>query len=186
MKTSLTSIKDTDIYLLSFLQGQDIINISSLNKYFYTTICNNDFFLKKLKIDYPTVQISKKNNYRNLYIRTVWYICKLKKCFDYSYTFGNPETQFHIFKRRNRGEYEDILVDSCQENELALVQYAIENGADYYVCYEEPLRRAVKYGNIDIVNYLLELPDANFQYKELALKLINSTNLNEKLKKIYL
>ena len=98
MKTSLTSIKDIDIYLLSFLKGQDIINVSSLNKYFYAIICNNDFFLKKLKTDYPTI-ISKEDNCRHFYIRTIWYISKLKKYFDYSYTFGNPKNNFIYLKQ---------------------------------------------------------------------------------------
>ena len=165
--SSLSGIKDVDREILLAMTDKDLLRTCSLNKYLFETICDDNFFYKRLSIKYPNTLpyytkyiqdkfLSEKDkNYKSYYLRIIYYISKMKEDYHYDYISGNPETQYEIFKlaRNNKNK---LLYESVRNGELNIVKEAIKRGADIYGDDDFALSIALSKGNLEIVKYLVD------------------------------
>ena len=165
---SPTDIADLDREILLKLSDQELINTCKTNKYFLNVVCNDLFFKRRLQLVYPdTLQffnIQKHKNYKQYYLHVVYYISKMKEDYDYIYSKGNPKKQYELltlhipFDRNARSvnNYNELLLDSSEENEISLVKEALNKGADINFQTSLSLYNAAASGNLEIVKYLIE------------------------------
>ena len=99
---SFSGIKDVDREILLAMNDKDLLKSCSLNKYLFETVCNDNFFYQRLSLKYPdSLKYYSKDeykNYKNYYLKVIYWISKMKEDYDYSYVDGNPKTQYEIFK----------------------------------------------------------------------------------------
>lgn len=184
MKQGFRHLKATDREILLRLSDKDLIKTCSLNKYLYISLCDDDFFRRKLTLSYPdTLQffnIEKYKTYKRYYLHVVYYVSKMLEKFKYSYVSGNPQKQFNIFKGVNYGHkfpesfeksrQEELLLSASREGELNLVIEAIEKGANIHADSEKALRTASYNGRLGIMKYLVALGADIHANDELALR----------------
>ena len=85
------------------------------------------------------------------------YITLLKEKYNYNYTFGNAEKQYNIFQSTfGIPDHNTVLLwEASKKGELALVIEAFSNIKSSNIK-EIAFERAVKWGHLDIVKYLVE------------------------------
>jgi hypothetical protein len=111
---------------------------------------------------YPDLIKYRKDNesIKNLYLRSLQSIGKLKEEYGYTYVGGNPELQLNIFKygHGNRWNFNQLLFNASKDGSLELVKYALEEEADIDFKYndENPLIYASLNGHLEVVKYLVE------------------------------
>ena len=149
--------KDTDREILLKLSDKDLLSACKSNKYLYTSVCDDNFFRRKLLLSYPnTLKYFNINEYKNckrFYLKMIYYISKLKEEFNYLYIAGNPKKQYDIFKQSNSNQ-ENLLYLASREGEIELVKEAISRGA--HIRQGTGLSWASRYGYLEIVKYLVE------------------------------
>lgn len=179
--SGLPNRKDTDREILLRLPDKDLIQTCRLNKYLFTNVCDDNFFKRKLQLTYPHLLrfYSEKEyiNYKNFYLKIVFYIAKLQEDFNYSYVSGNPKVPYEIFKeasieivRNNKKHfqvnYQRLLSLAAEKGELDLVKEAVKNGANIHVDEEEAsihvdeedaLKLASWNGHLEVMKYLVSL-----------------------------
>lgn len=165
----ISNSKDTDQKILLFLPDKDLLATCSLNRYFYYSVCDYDFFRRKLEHSYPDTlkyfNLNSDKNYKRYYLKIVYYVSEMLEKYKYSYVSGNPKLQYNIFTRcyymtndttQFLINYSELLFISAKEGELNLVKEAIKNGAKINEAKEYALRTASKYGHLNIIKYLVE------------------------------
>ena len=159
MKVSISGYKDTDREILLAMSDKDLLATCSSNKYFFTSVCDDNFFYRKLLRSYPDTlkdfNLEKDKNYKQYYLKIVYYVAKLLEEFKYSYIAGNPEKQYNIFKRSPNNE--SLLLEAAKEGEIEIVKEAIKRGADIHANNDEALRWASENGQLEVVKYLVSL-----------------------------
>lgn len=157
MKLTLSGIKDIDRHILLFLPDKDLLIVCGLNKYFFTVICDNNFFHKKLATSYPDTLngIDKNIKYKRLYLRIVSYVLKLKTEFNYSYAKGYPHVKYHLLLFNP--DPQKLIYASIREGDFEMVKEAIKRGAVVSEDDNYAIKYATKYGQLEIVKYLVEL-----------------------------
>jgi len=158
---SLSGLKDTDREILLRFSDKELIKTCSLNKYLFTSVCDDNFFRRKLALTYPDTLSSKPADmtYKQYYLKIVYYVAKMLEEFNYSYLSGNPKKQYRILHVGNRykNKKHGLLIEASKGGELNIVKEAIRNGADIHLNDEQALGWASEYGNLDIVKYLVSL-----------------------------
>ena len=103
---SFSGIKDVDREILLSMDDGDLLKTCSLNKYLFETVCDDNFFYRRLLSKYPTTlkyyNKEKEETYRKYYLKVIYYISKMKEDYDYSYISGNPKVQYEIFKNSEK------------------------------------------------------------------------------------
>lgn len=163
---SLTGYKDTDRLILLKLSDKDFLNVSLINSYFTTKVCDDSFFHKRLLLTYPdTIKYKENKNWKQLFLEVVHYTNKLKKYFDYrklkkyfdyTYTSGNYKIQYQIFSSSPYCDKDELLMRASERGEITLVKYLVKRKANIHVYDDYALRAASRNGYLEIVKYLVE------------------------------
>lgn len=161
----LSGNKNTDREILLKLKDNDVINYcnNTKNKFIYKEICNESFFHNYMIIHYPNVLKYKTGDmtWKQYYLKTIWYISKMKEESDFEFKTGNPK------------EYYDIL-----HNELMLHIFFERigeiNAKDLYEIYSKKfpgennmphaIKGAAKNNHKDFIDYLIK-EDKGISYK---------------------
>ena len=133
-----TGIKDVDREILSKLPDKDILKICSLNKYLHEKVCDKGFFRRLLKINYSELEIDK--NYKQEYIKTVYYISKMKGI-EYKYVPNGEVAKDQYVK----AEFVYNQIQSLQNSRASSWSYIVM------------LRNIINNGNLDLIKYALRL-----------------------------
>jgi len=167
----LSGNKNTDREILLKLKDNDVINYcnNTKNKFIYKEICNESFFHNYMIIHYPNVLKYKTGDmtWKQYYLKTIWYISKMKEESDFEFKTGNPK------------EYYDIL-----HNELMLHIFFERigeiNAKDLYEIYSKKfpgennmphaIKGAAKNNHKDFIDYLIK-EDEGRSYKNNLLNL---------------
>lgn len=96
-KKTFSGIKDVDKKILEELDDKDLLSILLTNKYLNRTI-DEIFWRNRLIKKYPGAFSYKniKETWKRYYLRTVYYVNKLKREFNYHYVSGDPEFYYKI------------------------------------------------------------------------------------------
>lgn len=157
MKLTFSGNKDTDREILFRLSDRDLSSASRLNKYFYYTLCDDNFFYNKLLRSYPDIlkyYDKGYENYTRFYLMMIRYIFKLEKEFNYSYVKGNPEVQYRLFYH-NR-DPQSLLEKSIRAKEIELVKESIKRGAYTNEYDNYALKLATEIKDLEIFKCLFE------------------------------
>ena len=130
-KDSFTNVKDVDREILMKLPDEDLIKACSLNKYLFETVCDEQFFHRRLQAYYPDIVLNYvrrpyDKTWKQYFLEIVYYINKLKENYNYTYSDGSPEIQYKIFKKSK--DNDELLVRAIRKGELQLVREAIKRG----------------------------------------------------------
>ena len=138
MKNFPTGIKDLDREILSKLPDEDVIKSCSVNKYLKEKVCDEGFFERRMKINYPELKYVNKK-YKQSYLETIYYILKMKEMgYDYAPTGEIPKHQYFdvkiVYKRvvnfRNsktgEWEYRQLLTSVINNKDLNLIKYVLK------------------------------------------------------------
>lgn len=154
--------KDIDREILLKLSDLDLIKMCNLNRYFRNTLCDDNFFHKRLQQKYPdTLRNNSKyilpSNYKFWYLKVIRCIVILKEKYNYIYTEGNPIVQLEIFHTGHfKNEINDMFIESADSGEIVLVKYFFISGMDRHIK-NRALLKAVTNGYIEVVKYLVEV-----------------------------
>ena len=124
-------MKDLDREILMRLPDADLIKACSLNKYLFESVCDEQFFHRRLQARYPDIVLNYvrrpyDKTWRQYFLEIVYYINKLKEDFDYTYVSGSPERQYKIFKKSKNND--ELLVRAVRKGEVEIVDEAIKRG----------------------------------------------------------
>ena len=152
--------KDIKRSIAHFLDDRDILNYCLVNKEQHSKVCNEQFFHNVLLARYPDTLKYRNTSFKKWYLSVINYVDLLNReyGFDYrKYNQGNPQRQYKIFgKLKDKKDMNELLILSCKKGELALVKFALDNGADISIEDDEPLQYASRDGHLEIVKYLVE------------------------------
>ena len=163
--SNLSGIKDVDREILNKLDDKELLNACSIDKYTWNTICDDAFFKSRLLSKYPQIERYKfvNESWKQFFLRSIYYISKMKEENDYEYSFGNFVTQYKLFQSVDIKGYikgyngiNYLLINSAEQGELALVIWSLKKGANIHSKWGSPLRYASKNGHLDVVKYLVE------------------------------
>jgi ankyrin repeat protein len=168
---SFSTYKDLDREILLNLSDKELIKVCRLNQYLFKTVCDDNFFKRRLQLTYPDTlslyDVKKYSNYKNFYLNMIFYISKMKEVYGYSYVSGNTIKQYETFKNTPKKinlvsgkleiDLQELLYVSAHKGELNLVKYAISQGAKIHSDDEEALRSASLNGHLEVVKYLVSL-----------------------------
>src|SRR5579883_2014432 len=122
--------KDVKRLIANFLSDIDILNYCIVNS---SDVCNEQFFHNVLLQRYPDTLKYRNTSFRKWYLSVINYVDLLNReyGFDYrKYGEGNPKDQYEIFKElKDEKDLNKILIVATQKGELALVKFALDNGA---------------------------------------------------------
>lgn len=150
-------MKDTDRLIFEKLDDKDLLKACSIDKYTWKKVCDDDFFKRRMLAKYPEIEQykTKRETWKQFYLRAIHYIALLEENFSYVYTFGNFSKQYEILKRFYN-QKNSILLNSILNKELPLVIWSLKIGADIHYENDLPLRIASRSGFLEIVKYLIE------------------------------
>ena len=156
-----TGIKDLDREILKWVNDSELLKICSVDKRVWNNVCDDDFLKRRLTQKYPGINKFKIKNetWKNFFLRSTYYIAKMREDFQFEYNGGNFMKQLALLEK-----YPDInklLLQSSKSGELDIVKYALKKGADihageYTTTSEDALALASEYNRLDIVKYLIE------------------------------
>ena len=207
---SLSGLKDVDREVLKHVDDEELLNICTINKKTWNEVCDDNFLRRRLS-KYPGIEKYKRDDesWKEFFLRTVYYIAKMKEDFKFEYSGGDFKKQYEFlikYKPLNM-----LLIESAKEGELSLVKYAlkkgvdihssrdaalrnasrrhlkivkylVEHGANIHAIGEEALRVSVLYGQLDIVKYLVEHGANIHLSNDLVLTLANKKGHSEIVK----
>ena len=160
-----TGIKDLDKELMLNMGDRDFIRTCQLNKYFQN-MCKDDYlFKRKLERFYPDTlkkytydKYGKIMSWKKYYAEVVKTVALLKEKFDFVYTKGDPFFLLGILRTAFNGfsmfPYTQVFHFGLLNNDLSLIQYAVEKGSTNIGGYE--LVKAADLNDSTILKYLVE------------------------------
>lgn len=155
MKKFPTGMKDVDREILSKLPDEDVIKSYSLNKYLREKVCDERFFERRMKQNYPELKYVNKT-YKQEYLEAIYYISKMKEIgYDYAPTGEIPKHQYIGVKF----VYKKVL--------------NFRNSKTGEWAYRQLLTSVINNKDLNLIKYVLELHD--FSDLELKISLINAT-----------
>lgn len=146
--------KDVYLHLTEFADDRTVIQMLSTNKNY------NDpkFFKRILERKYPTLlrYKKKKENWRQFYIRMVFYMSKLKEEFDVPYIPVKKFNPKKLYKYYEDSEslYREIIRIAILNEDIKLMDKFIKKLEDFSPEFAEEL--AIKKGKLNVVKYLRE------------------------------
>ena len=151
--------KDSYEYLLNFADDKDILNMLSVNKKFR----DEEFFEKILKRKYPDTLQYKGDyeSYRSFFIKTIYYLSKLKEKYDIPYFVGmDPENLYKASKNLYLSElYNKTLLLSSRYGNLDVVNLMMKKGANDIISAAD---FAAKGGHLNVIKYFIDKGARNF------------------------
>jgi hypothetical protein len=190
---TITGIRDLDKeVLLKIEKEEDFLMCRRINSYIYSLYDEflferrikrkypdvKNLFEKRVKKRYPDVNI-KSLNYKNLYIKTIKEILKLKIRYNFEFLKGNPEKYLKIFSNPLKYEYRAYLISkynykdvfymlytqhrdhfldgAASVGQLELIKEWISNHNFTVSNYDTALCSAIKTNKRNIIDFLLSL-----------------------------
>ena len=163
MERAFTKIKDVDTKILEELDDKSLFKILLTNRYLNNLIDEN-FWRRRLISKFPSaVNFKEDETWKNYYLNTVSYVDRMRLEYGFVYSQGNIKKQYELLKKNipvdpNKRiviSYENLLLNSSKNGELALIKEAVSKGASINY-YGRPLTEATSGGHLDIVKYLVE------------------------------
>ncbi len=163
MKNFPTGIKDLDREILSKLPDEDVIKSCSVNKYLRDKVCDESFFERRMRENYPKLYpiINEEvfrgeiKNYKQAYLETIYYISKMK------------EIGYNYVDNRN------IPKDQYRESEEIYEKFhGLKKHATHKIKYTLLLRDVINTEDLDLIKYVMSL--YNFDVNEQKTALSNS------------
>jgi hypothetical protein len=133
----ITGIRDLDKeVLLKIEKEEDFLMCRRINSYIYSLYDEflferrikrkypdvKNLFEKRVKKRYPDINI-KSLNYKNLYIKTIKEILKLKIRYNFEFLKGNPEKYLKIFSNPMKFEYRAYLIGKYNYKDVFYMLY---------------------------------------------------------------
>lgn len=119
---------DIDREILLKLKDEDLRTCCGLNKYFLKKVCGEKLFLTRLTKIYPDVlnipDFKDKLSYKQLFLKTIHYISKLKEEYDYQYVNGDPE---FLYKILSLMEIKTRIIENCTKEEICGINFPKAN-----------------------------------------------------------
>lgn len=159
---SLSQNKDIDRKILSEIDNDTkLLELCSLNKYFFYQVCDEIFFQNRLIQKYPQLLLHKQENetWKDFYLKILYYVSKLKEDFDFisESNNGNPIIQYAILKKFKKIIPERFFELVITYNEIDIIKYVKERYNIIFNIYANIiLNIAVRENKYDIVKYLLD------------------------------
>jgi len=156
------SSKDIKRKIAEFLDDRDILRYCQIDREQHDNVCNEQFFHNILLQRYPKTLARKSTTtkHKKYYMLIVYFVNKLKEKygFEYSeYPSYNIFLQHEVFNNSlNPKNMNDVLLTAVRHEELSLVKYALDKGANIHFRNDEALIRASGYRNLKIIKYLIE------------------------------
>jgi hypothetical protein len=134
---TITGIRDLDKeVLLKIEKEEDFLMCRRINSYIYSLYDEflferrikrkypdvKNLFEKRVKKRYPDINI-KSLNYKNLYIKTIKEILKLKIRYNFEFLKGNPEKYLKIFSNPMKFEYRAYLIGKYNYKDVFYMLY---------------------------------------------------------------
>ncbi len=167
----MIGIKDVDRLIFKNLSNNDILEVSKINKYTYTKVCDEIFFRNLVMKRYPeTIKYTDYviDNWTSYFLKNIYYLDKLRKeyrCkFKYNSTEISPELEYLARQLNKKPENNKkfsynrnvALRWAAGNGNLVLVKYLIEKDAkisdNNYIAF----KTAAKYGQLEIIKYLID------------------------------
>ena len=161
----LTGIKDTDREILKHVSDKELLGACSIDRRMWNDVCD-DAFLRMRLSKYHGIEKYKKDDesWKQLFLRVIYYISKMKEEFEFEYTEGDFKKQYEILKKPRK---ESLLFEATRAGELFLVEFALKTGDDIHFNDNSALKLASSKGYYDIVKYLVEHgADIHAEYDE--------------------
>ena len=152
----LTGLKDVDREVLKHVDDEQLLKVCSMDRRMWKDVCDDNFLRRRL-LKYPGIEKYKteEENWKEFFLRSIYYISRMKENFSFEYTEGNFKRQYK-FLTEYMGNYEYLLTYSARMGEFSLVKFALEKGADIHTSLDIALRYASLKGHLEIVKYLIE------------------------------
>ena len=152
-KYSIAEDKNIDREILLKLSDKDFVVACNSSRYLRDTVCDENFFKRRLSLTYPDTLNFKSDheNWKQYYLSTIFYIAKMKEKHGYSYTFGNPKTQYKIIENLIDTNANTLLFKSAVTGELSLVIEAVKRGANVRAGLDYSLREASYKGHLEVI-----------------------------------
>ena len=151
---SLSGLKDVDREILKYIDDSELLEVCSVNKWFYNNVCDDNFLRRRL-MKYPNIEKSRQGeNLKKFFLNATRYITLMKEKFDFIYTEGNFKQQYELLYNCVRG---DLFINTALKGELSLVKRTVENKtANIHNNYDDAFENAILKGHLHIVKYLVE------------------------------
>jgi hypothetical protein len=153
----ISGIKDIDREILGKLDDRELLKACSIDSYTWNTVCDDAFLRRRLLTKYPEIEQYKlqRESWKQFFLRTIYYISKMKEQYKYEYTFGDFVSQYSLLSRYIYNK-NTLFIQSAKEGELAIVIWSLKNGASIHVLEDLALLEASQEGRTEIVKYLVE------------------------------
>jgi len=181
--SELSGIKDVDRVILEKLDDRELLKACSLDKYTWNNVCDDAFLRRRLLSKYPQIAQYKleTETWKRFFLRAVNYIALMKEKFNYLYTFGDFVTQYDLLKQYSKDK-NDLLIESSEVGELALVIWSLKTGADIHYRNDYALIWASKNGHLETVKYLVEFGADIHAHDDYALRWASKNGYLETVK----
>lgn len=173
-----TKHRDADREILLRIQSdEELLNICKMENKYIKSLCNEDFFRRRLLNKFPETIKDKSVNvsWRKYYLSMVYYVGKLQEEFSFDFRIGNPEKYYKIFLDRENQMYEvgkNNYIDLFERlNQDYIAEEKVE-GVDIKFSDEihSTIFGAAEYDHKSFLTYLLKLTNYDLQYLNTALR----------------
>ena len=150
----LSGSKDIACEILRRVDDKRLLKICSISKRMWNEICDDNLLRKRLS-KYPEIEKYKEidESWRMFFVKSVYYISKMREEFQYNYTSGDFKKQYTLIKDYRD---DDLIIKAIETGELSLVEYSVKHGAFIRGHFNGALIMAGKHGYADVVRYLME------------------------------
>lgn len=114
----LTGKKDQDLLILMKLDDRSIINFciaSGKNKYAVKLCSDEDFWRNRLNKNFPKLDLYneywKNQSFKEKYLKTIYYVDKLKREYNFDFQQGDPELSYKTLKLK-QALYNKLINDN--------------------------------------------------------------------------
>ena len=151
-----SGLKDVDREILKHVNDEELVKVCSTDRKTWNEVCD-DKFLKRRLTRYPGIEKYKREDesYKQFFLRFSYYKFKLKEEHQFEYTFGDFKKQYELLEKY-KGKWNELLFKAAGVGELAMVKYALIQGAEIHTYNDNALRYAVEKGRLEVVKFLVD------------------------------
>jgi len=177
MERTFSKIPDLDLIILENLNDKDLLNACKINKYTYNLCKNENFWLKRLRKNYPFLEKYKSENrtWKNIYVSYVYYLNLAEEEKTIFRHFPSLEILTARYAAKNgdldivkyfiqNGVYADVLLhDAAQGGNKNIVDFLILKGGSMW---DWGLYGAAEGGHLDLVKFFANKPGRKIFWNE--------------------
>ena len=169
-----SGLKDVDREILKHVNDEELVKVCSTDRKTWNEVCD-DKFLKRRLMRYSGIEKYKREDesYKQFFLRFSYYKFKLKEEHQFEYSFGDFKKQYELLEKY-KGKWNDLLFEASGAGELAMVRYALVQGADIHAYNDNALRYAVEKGHLDVVKFLVDKGANIHVFDDIPLRIASS------------